>query len=116
VATTFGGANIGALRNEDDLATFPGFTTPSFVVRRPYPGGDDESLQMIGTGRPTATFDLHLTSAEYTALLALMQTEGSLVLGAVTYTNATLTEIADERVLINGDVKCRATFVRTTGV
>jgi hypothetical protein len=115
MATTFAGANIGALRNDDDLATFPGFVTPSFVVRRPYPGGDDESLQMIGTGRPTAVFDLHLTSAEYAALLALMQTEGTLILGADTYTNATLTALTDVVVLINGDRRCRGEFVLTTG-
>lgn len=116
MATTFAGANIGALRSDDELATFPGFTTPSFVVRRPYPGGDDESLQMIGTGRPTATLELHLTSAEYTALLALLQTEDALVLGATTYPNATFTALTDERVLINGEIRARAEFVITTGV
>ena len=125
MANTFASQNLGLLRNDSAFAGLPVFAAASHVVRRPYPGGNDESIQFLGFGRKTAVFRLHLTAAEYEALAGdpedaedhgLIQTEGALVIGARTWSNATLLSVTPEEELINGDVRASCEFAITEGV
>jgi hypothetical protein len=82
VASSFGAATIRVLR---DLSTgaLPGPLPASYQSARHPPSAAGDVVQYTGTGDDVVVYRLRLTTAEYAALKALLQTKAELTLAGV---------------------------------
>ena len=108
-ASSFGGTNI---RIELDPATgaAPEWERQGYAATRHIPGGNLDATQVLGYGTRTVALRLWLTSAEYTALVAKLLTQATLIMAGTSYANVLLESLTGITRYPTGHASLTATF------